>query len=192
VSNPQPAEPTKVLSNKFLIADFMSDQLQRTLVLLKPDTINRGIVGEILQKFERVGAKMIGLKLLQCDENTAMCHYTEDVSRRRGEHIRKLMISMLTSSPVVAIVLEGVEIVEVVRKLVGETEPKKAAPGTIRGDYAHVSYAYSDAKKIGVFNLIHASANPEEAKMEIDVWFKPEELVNHKPLYTKYVLREED
>ena len=74
----------------------------------------------------------------------------------------------------------------------GETEPKKAAPGTIRGDYAHVSYAYSDAKKIGVFNLIHASANPEEAKTEIDVWFKPEELVNHKPLYTKYVLREED
>ena len=171
---------------------FMSDQLQRTLVLLKPDSINRGIVGEILQKFERVGAKMIGLKLLQCDENTAMCHYTEDVSRRCGEHIRKLMISMLTSSPVVAIVLEGVEIVEVVRKLVGETEPKKAAPGTIRGDYAHVSYAYSDAKKIGVFNLIHASANPEEAKTEIDVWFKPEELVNHKPLYTKYVLREED
>ncbi len=170
----------------------MTTKLQRTLVLLKPDTIHRGIVGEILQRFEKIGAKMVGLKLLQCDKDTAMCHYTEDVARRRGEHVRKLMIEMLTSSPIVAIVFEGIEIVEVVRKLVGETEPKKAAPGTIRGDYAHVSYAYSDAKKIGVFNLIHASANPEEAKTEIDVWFKPEELVSHKPLYTKYVLREDD
>ena len=170
----------------------MNDKLQRTLVLLKPDAINRGIVGEILQRFERVGAKMVGLKLLISDADTAAQHYTEDISRRRGEHIRKLMIEMLTSGPIMAIVFEGVEIVEVVRKLVGETEPKKAAPGTIRGDYAHVSYAYSDAKKIGVFNLIHASANPAEAETEIKVWFKPEELVEHKPLYTHFVLREDN
>lgn len=167
-------------------------ELQRTLVLLKPDTIHRGIVGEILQRFERVGAKIVGMKLLVSEKDTATRHYTEDVSRRRGERIRKLMIKMLTSSPIIAIVFEGVEMVEVARKMIGETEPKKAASGTIRGDYTHVSYAYTNAKKIGVFNLIHASASPEEAKTEIDVWFKPEELVNHKPLYTKFVLCEDD
>src|SRR3989344_94506 len=145
-----------------------------------------------LNLFWEAGNKKNKKKKQKKDEKTAMCHYGEDVVRRRGEHIRKLMVEMLTTSPVVAIVFEGVEIVEVVRKLVGETEPKKAAPGTIRGDYAHVSYAYSDAKKIGVFNLIHASANPAEAETEIKVWFKPEELVSHKPLYTRYVLREDD
>ena len=169
----------------------MDNLLQRTLVLLKPDAINRGIVGEILQRFERVGAKLVGMKLLVSTEDTALKHYTEDIGRRRGEHIRKLMVEMLTSGPVMAMVFEVVEIVEVVRKLVGETEPKKALPGTIRGDYAHVSYAYSDAKKIGVFNLIHASANSEEAETEINVWFKLEELVEHQPLYTHFTLRED-
>lgn len=102
------------------------------------------------------------------------------------------MVAMLTSGPIIAIVFEGIEIVKVVRKLVGDTEPKKAPPGTIRGDYTHVSYAYADAKKIGIFNLIHASASPQEAETEISVWFKSEELIQHRPLYTRYVLREED
>ena len=102
------------------------------------------------------------------------------------------MIEVLMSGPIIAIVFEGIDIVEVVRKLVGATEPKSAAPGTVRGDYAHVSYRYADVKGFGIFNLIHASANPEEAKAEISVWFKPEELVLHKPLYTRYTLREED
>ncbi|KKT86539.1 MAG: Nucleoside-diphosphate kinase [Microgenomates group bacterium GW2011_GWA1_Microgenomates_45_10] len=92
----------------------MDNLLQRTLVLLKPDAINRGIVGEILQRFERVGAKLVGMKLLVSTEDTALKHYTEDIGRRRGEHIRKLMVEMLTSGPVMAMVFEGVEIVEVV------------------------------------------------------------------------------
>ncbi len=169
----------------------MSDKLQRTLVLLKPDAIHRGIVGEVLHRFERVGAKMIGLKMLVSDKDTAMKHYTEDLTRRRGEKVREMMIEMLTSGPIIAIVYEGVEIVEIVRKLVGATEPKASLPGTIRGDFTHVSYGYADARGISIMNLIHASTSPEEAEAEISVWFKPEELVNHKPDYTKYTLRED-
>jgi len=165
--------------------------LQRTLILLKPDALDRGIVGEIITRFERVGAKIIGLKMLLSSKDTAKLHYTDDLAKRRGEKVRELMINMLTSGPIVAIALEGVEMVEVARKMVGETEPKSAAPGTIRGDYAHVSFAYADKKNIGVFNLIHASGSPEEAETEIAVWFKPEELVSHKPGYTKYTLKEE-
>ena len=168
------------------------NKLEKTLVLLKPDAIHRGIVGEILNRFERIGAKMIGMKLLVSEKDTAMKHYTEDLAKRRGEKIREMMIEMLVSGPIVAIVFEGVDIVEVVRKLVGTTEPKSAAPGTIRGDFAHVSYKYADERGIGIFNLIHASATPDEAEVEINVWFKPEELVSHSPIYTKFTLREED
>lgn len=163
--------------------------IQRTLILLKPDALDRGIVGEIVTRFERVGAKLVGLKMLVSEKDTAMKHYTEDLAARRGEKVRELMISMLTSGPIVAIVLEGIEIVEVVRKMVGGTEPKTAAPGTIRGDYAHVSFKYADEKGIGVFNLIHASGSPEEAPVEIDVWFRPDELVEHDPSYVKQTIK---
>ena len=164
--------------------------MQRSLVLLKPDAIERGVIGEIITRFERVGAKIVGLKFLIAEKNAAEKHYTEDLAKRRGEHVRKMMIDMLTSGPIVAIVLEGVEIVEVVRKMIGTTEPKSAAPGTIRGDYAHVSFKYADEKGIGIFNLIHASGSPEEAEVEIGVWFKPEELVEHTPAYAKFTLKE--
>lgn len=167
-------------------------KLERTLVLLKPDAIHRGIVGEVLQRFERIGAKMVGMKLLVSTKDTALKHYTEDLAKRRGAKVREMMVEMLMSGPAVAVVLEGIDIVEVVRKLVGATEPKSAAPGTIRAEYAHVSYRYADEKGIGIFNLIHASATPAEAKTEIEVWFKPEELVSHRPLYTRYTLREDD
>lgn len=163
--------------------------IQRTLILLKPDALDRGIVGEVLTRFERVGAKIVGMKLLVSEKDTAMRHYTDDLARRRGENVRRLMVEMLTSGPIVALALEGVEIVEVVRKMVGATEPKSAAPGTIRGDFAHVSFKYADEKGIGVFNLIHASGSPEEAETEVAVWFKPEELVRHEPSYTKFTIR---
>ena len=100
----------------------MSDNLQRTLVLLKPDAIHRGIVGDILHRFERVGAKMVGLKLLVSDKDTASRHYTEDLAKRRGEEVRQMMVEMITSGPVIAIVFEGIEIIEIVRKLVGSTK----------------------------------------------------------------------
>lgn len=161
--------------------------LQRSLVLLKPDAIQRGIVGEIMTRFERVGARIVGLKLLVSDKDTAAQHYTEDLARRRGEHVRAMMIDLLTSGPIVAIALEGVDMVEIVRKMIGSTEPKAAAPGTIRGDYSHMSYGYADSKGVGIFNLIHASGSPEEAEVEVGVWFKPEELVAYGKITDPYI-----
>jgi len=162
--------------------------IQRTLVLLKPDALDRGIVGEILTRFERVGANIVGLKLLVSEKDTAGQHYTDDLAQRRGEKVRNMMIEMLTSGPIVAICVEGVEIIEIVRKMVGATEPKAAAPGTIRGDYAHVSYGHADEADIPVFNLIHASDAPETAEAEIAVWFKPEELCDRESSYTKFTI----
>lgn len=163
--------------------------MEQTFVLFKPDVAERGLVGEIIQRFERVGLKIAGLKMIQATKEHAGKHYTEDLAIRRGEHVRNMMIDMISSGPVVAMVLEGVEVVELVRKMIGTTEPKSAAPGTIRGDYAHISFKHADEKKIGVFNLIHASGSVEEAKQEIAVWFKPEELLHdHKPAYTKHTI----
>jgi nucleoside-diphosphate kinase len=180
----------KILTLNNLKFTIMVNNLQRTLVLLKPDAIQRGIVGEIMHRFERVGAKMVGLKMLVSDKDTAALHYTEDLAKRRGEEVRRVMIERLTSGPVIAIVYEGIEIIEVVRKLVGTTEPKAALPGTIRGDFSHDSFNYSSAKKSALLNLIHASSSAQEADSEIAVWFKPEELVEHKPSYTKFTLGE--
>ena len=163
--------------------------VQRSLILLKPDALERGIVGEIITRFERVGAKMVGMKLLVSEKDTAGKHYTDDLAKRRGEKVRELMIAMLTSGPIVAIAFEGIDMVEVARKMVGGTEPKTAAPGTIRGDYAHISFKHADEHGIGVFNLIHASGNAEEAASEVAVWFKPEELVSYEPTFTKFTIR---
>ena len=165
-----------------------AQEIEQTLVLLKPDAIERGLVGEILQRFERVGMKISGLKILQAQPAQAQGHYTEDLAKRRGEHVRKMMIEMLLSGPIVAICLEGIEAVELVRKMVGATEPKSALPGTIRGDYSHVSFKFADQKQAGIYNLIHASGSVEEAAQEVAVWFKPEELVSHQTGYTKHTL----
>ena len=162
--------------------------MEQTLVLLKPDAIDRGLIGEIITRFERAGLKISGLKMIQAQKAHAEKHYTEDLAKRRGQHVRDLMIEMITSGPIVAIVLEGVEAVDNVRKMVGTTEPKSAAPGTIRGDYSHVSFKHADSKKMGVYNLIHASGSVEEAPQEIAVWFTPEELSQHKPGYTKHTI----
>lgn len=166
----------------------MEQHIERSLVLLKPDAIHRGLVGDILHRFERTGLKMIGLKMVWSDKDTAMKHYTEDLAKRRGEKVRELMISMITSGPIVAIAIEGIEAVEVIRKMVGDTEPKKAAPGTIRGDYAHVSYGYADKNEIAVFNLIHASSSAEEGGQEISVWFNDFELQDYRPDYIKHTI----
>lgn len=166
----------------------MSHEMERSLVLLKPDAIERGLVGEILQRFEKVGLKIAGLKMVQANDSQAKGHYTEDLAQRRGEHVRQMMIDMLLSGPIVAICLEGIEAVELVRKMVGSTEPKSAQPGTIRGDYSHVSFKYADAKKAGIYNLVHASGSVEEAKQEVAVWFSEDELLDHKPGYTKHTL----
>lgn len=164
--------------------------MERSLVLLKPDALDRGIVGEIIYRFERAGIKIVGMKMLVSKEDAARAHYTDDLAKRRGEAVRELMVAMITSGPIVALALEGVEVVEVVRKMVGATEPKAAAPGTIRGDFAHVSFKHADEHEMGVFNLIHASGSKEEGETEIAVWFKPEELVSHNPSYTHITLKQ--
>ena len=162
--------------------------MERTLVLLKPDAVDRGLVGEIITRFERVGLKIAGLKMTWPKKDHASKHYTEDLAKRRGQHVRDLMIEMLTSGPIVAVCLEGVEAVDIVRKMVGTTEPKAAAPGTIRGDYSHVSFKHADSKKMGVYNLVHASGSPEEAVAETAVWFSEDELHDYKPGYIKHTI----
>lgn len=155
--------------------------LQKTLVVLKPDAVKRGIVGDIISRFEKVGLHLVALKMVQMDEKMAHDHY-EGIGKlktRRGEEIFKVNAEFMKSGPVVAMVWEGVEAVELVRKMIGSTEPKSAAPGTIRGDYSHVSFGYSDSTKWWLPNLVHASAEVEEARPEIALWFDKSELYDH-------------
>lgn len=162
--------------------------VQRTLVVLKPDSVGRSITWEIISRFERAGLHIIGMKMIRPDKDFLYYHY-ENLGKmisRRGQKAFDVTLKMMQEWPMIAIVLEGIEIVEYVRKIVGSTEPKVAAPGTIRGDYAHMSFAYADTKDIGVPNLIHASGNVEEAEAEIKHRFKKEELFEYEPLHNKY------
>jgi nucleoside-diphosphate kinase len=149
---------------------------QQTLVLLKPDAVRRGLTGEILHRFEKAGLKIIGMKMVWIDEDHSKEHYSEHVDKAFYEGLEE----MITEGPVVAAVLEGIEAVTVVRKMVGSTEPKEAAPGTIRGDYTHHSYALADAKGMAVRNVVHASGDTDEAADEIALWFDDEELHTYK------------
>ena len=164
------------------------DLIQRSLVVLKPDTVQRGIVGEVLQRFERVGLKIVGMKMVMPDEDHYRAHYEQigKMITRRGEQAFQYNLAYMMTGPVIAIVLEGVEAVPLVRKIVGPTEPKSAEMGTIRGDYSHMSFGYSDAKGIGVPNLVHASGDPEEAKQEVALWFKENELYQYSELNEKF------
>ncbi len=105
---------------------------------------------------------------------------------RHGKKIFDDTVATMMKTPVIAIVLEWVEVVEYVRKIVGSTEPKSAAPGTIRGDYAHMSYGYADKAQIGIPNLVHASGSLDEAISEIKYWFTAQELFDYDPLHSKY------
>ena len=163
----------------------MSKELiQRTLILFKPDAVQRGIVGEILTRFERAGLKIIGTKMIFPNKEHYHKHY-EGIGKmvtRRGEKAFDMALEFMTQGPVIAMVLEGVESVELVRKLVGGTEPKAALPGTIRGDYSHMSFGYADEHNVGIPNLIHASGSVEEAKQEIEHWFADHEIYDyHSP-----------
>jgi len=149
--------------------------MERTLVVVKPDGVQRSLVGRILQRFEDAGLKTIGMKMIWVDKEFAKKHYF-DLEERRGEMVFRTMTDYMSAGPVVAIVLEGVAAVENVRRIVGGTEPKSANPGTIRGDFAHHSFSYTDSKQREIRNLIHASGNLEEAKQEVALWFDPSEV----------------
>mgnify|MGYP001569165779 CR=1 FL=1 len=161
---------------------------ERTLILLKPDAVQRTISGEIISRFEKAGLKIIGMKMVWCDKAHAMKHYTEDITIRRGEKVRANLLETITSGPVIAMCIEGIEAIEVVRKMVGSTEPKGAAPGTIRGDYAHMSYAHADKVSRSLPNLIHASSSKEDANSEVALWFKPEELHSYKTVHDIFMI----
>lgn len=154
--------------------------LQQTLVLVKPDGVARGLTGEVIKRFEQRGLKIIALKLVHINMDRAKQHYTDDITKRRGEKVRTMLLDFITEGPVVAMIIEGVDAIENVRKLVGATESKAAAPGTIRGDYTHVSYAHADEKEIPVRNVIHASGDEADAKHEVALWFSIDELCDYK------------
>ncbi len=156
--------------------------MQRTLVLIKPEGVKRHLVGKIISRFEDAGLKIIGMKQVWVDKEFAKKHYTEDIAERRGTKVREMLLDYIIEGPVVAFVLEGVNAIENVRKIVGGTEPKSAPPGTIRGDFAHVSYKYADSNNLPVKNLIHASSDEKDAKNEVALWFSKKELNTYQTI----------
>jgi len=185
---------------------------EQTLVLLKHDAVQRGLVGKIITRFEDAGLKIMAMKMAWADESKAKEHYPFEEEwakqvyektkksyekdgkkleykdhKEHGLTIQKWLVDFLREGPVIALVLEGPHAVEIVRKMVGSTEPRQAAPGTIRGDFAVVeSYALADAKKRVLRNLIHASDTPANAKREIAVWFDNKELHNYSKELDKH------
>ncbi|MAF13804.1 MAG: nucleoside-diphosphate kinase [Parcubacteria group bacterium] len=157
--------------------------IERSLVLLKPDAVQRGLMGKIICRFEDAGLKAVGVKMVWVKTEFAQKHYAAHLEKSFYPGLEK----MITEGPVLALVLEGLHAVETVRKMVGPTEPKTAAPGTIRGDFAHHSYEYTDKKGIAIKNLIHASGNIAEAKEEIKLWFEDKELHTYETVHEKHV-----
>jgi len=162
--------------------------IQQTLVLVKPDGVVRGLIGEVIKRFEQRGLKIVALKLVKVEMDHAKQHYTEDITERRGEKVRKMLLDLITEGPVVAIIVEGVDAIENVRKLVGATESKAALPGTIRGDYTHISYTHADEKEIPVQNVVHASSDGKDARREIALWFSIDEIYDYKRVGEEYLM----
>lgn len=163
--------------------------MERTLIVLKPDAIQRGIVGEVLSRFEKVGLKIIGMKMVSPSKEHYYHHYETigQVISRRGQEVFDVTLDFMMEGPVVAVVLEGISAAELVRKMVGATEPKSAVPGTIRGDYTHMSYEYANnVSKTSIPNVIHASGDAVEAKQEIAHWFAETELFDYETVYEKH------
>lgn len=157
--------------------------IEITLVLIKPDAVERGLVGEIVKRIEQRGLRIIGLKMTKIDSEFAKKHYSEHIDKSFYEGLE----SFITSGPLVAMAVEGVDAIEAVRKIVGATEPKSAIPGTIRGDFAHVSYSHADEKGITVKNLIHASGNKKDAEKEVSLWFGIDEMYDYPHVHKKHV-----
>ena len=149
--------------------------VERTLVLLKPDAVARGLVGRVLTRFEEALLKIVAAKMVWMDADLAKRHYF-DLEERFGPAVFTTMANFMESGPVIALVLEGVGAIATTRKLVGSTYPDQAPPGTIRGDFAHMSRAYANDRGIAVANLVHASGSLEDAAHEIDVWFAKAEI----------------
>ena len=152
---------------------------ERTLVVLKPDAVARGLAGRIIQRFEDASLKIIGVKMREMDAEFARQHYF-DLEERLGPAVYHATAGFMQRGPVIAFVVEGEDAVATVRKIVGSTYPNEAPPGSIRGDFAHQSKAVAVATGKAVANLVHASGKPEEAKYEVDLWFDASELFEYR------------
>ena len=186
--------------------------IERSLVLIKHDGVYRELIGTIINRFERVGLKITAMKIAMANEKLAKEHYkvdeewarnvfektkkTYETERRKFEHrnhvefgkmIQKWNVSFLKEGPVVAMILEGPSAIEIVRKIVGNTEPKQAMPGTIRGDYAVLeSYKLADTKSRVLRNLVHASDSVKNAEKEIKLWFNENEIYEYSKELDKH------
>ena len=147
--------------------------MERTLIIFKPDAVQRGLCGEILTRFERKGLQIAGLKFMQIPRQTAETHYAP----HKGKGFYEGLVTFMTSSPVVVVALQGKNAIAVARKMMGATFGSNAEPGTIRGDFG-VSNS---------FNLIHGSDSPEAAQKELGLFFKADELVDWKPAIQSWV-----
>lgn len=148
--------------------------MERTLVLVKPDAVQRGLIGEVIGRIEKTGLKLVALKMIHMDRGLAEKHY----AIHQGKPFFEGLVSFITSSPLVAAVFEGPNAVEVVRKTMGATDPVKAAPGTIRGDFA---------LDIGR-NAVHGSDSKENAEKEISLFFSSREIVSYKKSVEHWVI----
>jgi nucleoside-diphosphate kinase len=179
---------------------------ETTFVMVKPDGVQRGLIGEILKRIERVGLKIVALKMVVPTEEQCWEHYNKNdewftkkgertITDRQaaglsvdkpaieyGKDIVRALVKFMTSGPVVAMVLSGNQAVGIVTKLVGGTEPLTSDVGTIRGDYTLDSYNLSSLDERAVRNLIHCSDKPEEAQREMKIWFKPEEMIKYRQI----------
>ncbi|HVZ11102.1 MAG TPA: nucleoside-diphosphate kinase [Candidatus Paceibacterota bacterium] len=181
-------------------------QKERTLVLLKPDSIQRSLIGEIMARLERTGLKLVGAKMVRASEAKLLEHYGKDDewyaakgSKRKkflidagvavdagradiefGKDIIKNIVHFMRSSPVLALIWEGNQAVAVVKKLVGSTDPTTSDVGTIRGDLQIDSYYFSDTAQRGLRNLVHCTDQAGEAEREIKIWFTPEEIHEYR------------
>ncbi len=184
--------------------NFQHPKKERTLVFIKPDGVQRGLIGEIIKRFERTGLKLVTLKMMMLAEDKCWKHYNKDnawfekkgarsIEERKannlpiekeaieyGKDIIKALVIFMTSGPVVGMVWEGNKATGVVSKIVGTTEPLTSDVGTIRGDFTVDSYEISSVDSRAVRNLIHCSESPEEAEREISLWFAQDEIINYR------------
>lgn len=186
--------------------------IEQTLVVIKHDGVLRGLIGEIVGRFEKAGLKICGMKMIWADENIADNHYqvTDEWAksvfektkktyekeskkfpftdfRQYGQMIKDWNKNFLMEGPVVAMIVKGPHAIELVRKMVGSTEPRQAMPGTIRGDYTFDSYVVADKKQRPIRNLIHASGERKEAEREITLWFNKKEIHSYKTQHDQYI-----
>lgn len=179
---------------------------ERTFVIIKPDAVQRSLIGEIIKRLERTGLKLVATKMIKADKDKLLTHYGKNdewylakgTSRKRflteagasidqnraeiefGKDIINDIVRFMQSSPVVAMVWEGNQAVNVVKKLVGGTDPTVSDVGTIRGDFQIDSYFSADSEQRGLRNLLHCSDKVEEALREISIWFSPEEIQTYR------------